>query len=108
MQLLTFPTIAVMLLATGAYSKCQMAGFNECKWWGSSPFCGSSKSAPGDTDSDGWLFVASTRTKNWDVLCREISESCCRDYGDGCLSGYKRLWCHDSESVMDDNVGVEL
>ncbi|RAH42549.1 uncharacterized protein BO95DRAFT_445948 [Aspergillus brunneoviolaceus CBS 621.78] len=85
-----------MLLATGAYSKCQMAGFNECKWWGSSPFCGSSRSAPGDTDSDGWLFVASTRTKNWDVLCREISESCCRDYGDGCLSGYKRLWCHDS------------
>jgi hypothetical protein len=79
-------------LVSGVASSCDNG---TCEWFGSAPFCGSSGANYGDKDSDGRTYIASTKdaTRSQIRDSGEISSSCFEDYGGGCITGYKRLWC---------------
>ncbi|KAM6515739.1 hypothetical protein FALCPG4_013952 [Fusarium falciforme] len=88
--------IAVLIAATGASANC-IESNEHCEWFGSSPFCGSTKSKYGDKDSSGRTLRWTTDGLNHGDFCRPggiLGEDCCIDYGYPCLSGYKRLWCY--------------
>ncbi|KAI9240544.1 MAG: hypothetical protein BYD32DRAFT_408101 [Podila humilis] len=77
----------------------KMGRYSDCAWFGSSPFCGSSDKKLSDSDEDGQL-VAWTNGVTIDGLCKTgygyqpvMSGGCCDNYGLGCGSGYKRLFC---------------
>ncbi|RSL94672.1 hypothetical protein CDV31_014225 [Fusarium ambrosium] len=90
--------IAVLIAATSASANCIQKNGEHCEWFGSSPFCGSSKSKYGDKDSAGRVLRHTTESFNCGHACSfehgYISEDCYIDYGYPCLSGYKRLWCY--------------
>ncbi|KAI9300526.1 hypothetical protein BJ944DRAFT_253035 [Cunninghamella echinulata] len=76
-----------------------VSAFYGCEWWGTAPSCGTSSSSIGDMDSEGRKFVASTKCQSAREVCWKMSHGgseygpCMEDYGRGCWSGYKRLWC---------------
>ncbi|KAE8162395.1 hypothetical protein BDV40DRAFT_300422 [Aspergillus tamarii] len=87
--------IAMTLFASGAFSYCHYNG-RKCFWDGSSPSCGSTSYKIGQTGEKGDQLVATTEFENHSAMCRRMerySSSCCEEYGNGCWSGYKRLWC---------------
>jgi hypothetical protein len=90
-------TIAVLIAATSASAKCIQDG-EHCEWFGSSPFCGSTKSDLWDKDSSGRVLRVTTKLSNCGKACLyqrgSISGDCYIDYGYTCISGYKRLWCY--------------
>lgn len=96
-------------IVPGAVADCRRNG-KHCQWFGSSPACGSSSSKFGDIDREGRKYIASTKEFNYGQICNESpdqrpdgefdgeypGQACCDDYGAGCVSGYKRLWCYES------------
>lgn len=102
-MLITKLIIATAAILPVAVADCTYSN-RECRWFGSSPGCGSSSSNYGEVDSEGRQYVLSTRDDNIGHICQDndverpddveyIGASCCDDYGVGCFSGYKRLWC---------------
>ncbi|KAL5617782.1 hypothetical protein FOVSG1_000004 [Fusarium oxysporum f. sp. vasinfectum] len=87
--------IAVLIAATSASANCIQKDGEHGEWFGSSPFCGSTKSKIWDKDSTGrYLRQTSKGTNSGKGDLYEgglISEDCFIDYGYPCLSGYKRL-----------------
>lgn len=83
---------------SGALSKCTYEG-SECEWFGSAPFCGSTDANIGDKDNEGRTLEDWTKEVNIHNLCDPgwgtLYGNCCDDYGSGCWSGYKRLWCRE-------------
>ncbi|KAI9155700.1 hypothetical protein HJFPF1_08289 [Paramyrothecium foliicola] len=110
----TMRFIAVVAVAASlvpeAIAYCVRDGRN-CEWFGSSPFCGSTSSPIGGTDSDGRTLVTWTKEKDIGSLCgsgpsENPGPDCCGDYGKGCLSGYKRLWCY--QLALHSKASVEI
>ncbi|PHH62683.1 hypothetical protein CDD81_6829 [Ophiocordyceps australis] len=78
-----------------------------CRWHGESPLCDR------DAHTIGFMtpqheLMASTRYDSISSLCSDAAEGnnpgadCCAQYGQGCLFGYKRLWCHVEPVVKTD------
>lgn len=97
-------TFAVLSLITHVSATCTLwrdsSLRRECEWYGTSPSCGTSSYSINERDEQGLILKATTE---WDsaYTLREsgdISCDCWEDYGAGCLSGYKRLWCGDWRS----------
>lgn len=77
-----------------------------CKWYGHAWFCGDTEHNLGDVvkpadDYARYKLVAWTK----DESIRQIRESinppnwpgfCAGEYGKGCWTGYKRLWCRET------------
>lgn len=119
-----FNTAVLVLSSTllsSVLASCKIAD-RHCKWYGESPICGETEYGLTDWDGDEQCMldplqkdsfvlvkISSNHTivvewtryedarelqgKNW------ISMSCLEDYGLGCATGYKRLWC--SEFLTD-------
>lgn len=68
---------------------------DSCEWFGSATDCGKTSRELGDFDDDGLELVEWTKEQSASDLrfLNRISTSCYNDYGNGCWSGYKRLWC---------------
>lgn len=93
--------VLTTLCATGALSlgkwECRQSGMI-CHWEGRSPSCGSTDKQLGfeEKRSDGtyklqeWTRDFSKKTLWYRNL---IDYDCQARYGEGCYSGYKRLWC---------------
>jgi hypothetical protein len=67
----------------------------KCSWYGTSPLCGSYPSSQlGNWDGKQQLYHW-TRYDSVDDLWKrnQITDSCYKDYGAACVSGWKRLWC---------------
>ncbi|KAH7111918.1 hypothetical protein B0J13DRAFT_569807 [Dactylonectria estremocensis] len=93
MRLINIVAFAVAF-SPGALAKCKGPWGQVCEWHGSAPFCGSSSASFGDVDSDGLTLVASSEKD--DLLNDLGGYDCTRDYGYGCWTGYKRLWCEET------------
>lgn len=94
MQLQLF-SIFALSMAGALADHCFYDG-RKCFWDGSSPGCGSTSFKIGEWGNNGDQLVASTEFQDRGEMCRRIerySSSCCEEYGNGCWSGYKRLWC---------------
>ncbi|KAJ5089725.1 hypothetical protein N7532_008409 [Penicillium argentinense] len=68
----------------------------DCHWEGTAPDCGTINHDIGYVDPAGRTLVGWTRGIALESFCdREKAGggNCCGDYGHGCQSGYKRLWC---------------
>lgn len=71
----------------------------DCDWWGTAPFCSSSGSSVGDKDDDNRELVITTEDLTRAAACYQIgfqsnfNNACLDAYGQGCITGYKRLWC---------------
>ncbi|KAE8152100.1 hypothetical protein BDV25DRAFT_138264 [Aspergillus avenaceus] len=91
--LLAITTLAAS--GTALAQKCTYNGYENCEWYGTAPFCGSTDYSVGDA-VNGRKLVASTEKQSQEALCYFADDSpdnCCRSYGAGCWSGYKQLWC---------------
>ena len=68
--------------------------YKDCYWSGRGPFCGSTNSE-GDDDGTGYKVVVTTQRYGSQQLLDYglISGDCYDDYGEGCASGYKSLFC---------------
>ena len=71
----------------------------DCKWFGTAPFCGSTSHAIGDKDGE-WELIDTTENQTRKAACyafgfpsEDTPNPCLDDYGEGCIIGYKRLWC---------------
>ncbi|CAO3648626.1 unnamed protein product [Cunninghamella echinulata] len=64
-----------------------------CSWDGSSPKCGETSANIGDC-YNGSRLIAWTKEDDIITLNERIG-NCKSVYGNGCWSGYKRLWCTD-------------
>ncbi|POR36399.1 Uncharacterized protein TPAR_03405 [Tolypocladium paradoxum] len=87
----------VASMASGVLSTCERHG-QKCDWEGTSPICGSTTHLIGDKDASGRTLVTWTKYENIGSLCGggenvNPGPNCCREYGAGCVTGYKRLWC---------------
>ena len=115
--------LATLLLSHAEAFNCYVRGtsFTECYWQGDAPGCGSTDQTPypyGKVQSDGKILAISTKDTTIGSLCNDspgevvMSGDCCSNYGAGCWSGYKRLWCRDpkgrapgSETTIADSRG---
>lgn len=67
----------------------------KCSWYGTSPACGSYPNQNlGDWDGKQQLYHW-TRYNSVDDIWKksQITDSCYKDYGAACITGWKRLWC---------------
>ena len=90
-----FQLALMSLFASSALSICNYDG-RSCFWDGSAPSCGSTSYKLRQTGEKGDELVATTEFESAGAMCERIkghSTSCCEEYGGGCWSGYKRLWC---------------
>ncbi|KAI8596251.1 hypothetical protein EDD21DRAFT_388832 [Dissophora ornata] len=72
-----------------------------CEWVGNSPGCGTTPSQLGATevvDGETWMLVDWTKGKD----AYHFSGDCRSEYGEGCWSGYKRLWCRCNRHVKEE------
>lgn len=85
------------VFASGALSKCTWQG-NQCEWFGTALSCDSTDAQLGDT-KDGWTLEDWTKELSIAKICDPgygtLYGDCCDDYGAGCWTGYKRLWCKE-------------
>lgn len=73
----------------------------ECKWYGTAPFCGESAHSVNDKNQGtGEQLIVTTEEMNRVQACYKVGwpselqdNPCLDDYGSGCITGYKRLWC---------------
>lgn len=69
----------------------------DCEWFGSSPGCGGTGSSIGDFDDEGRELIMTTQHQDAADACERLVgyySECREDYGNGCWTGYKRLWCY--------------
>jgi hypothetical protein len=100
MRFTDIAAIAVCLLPGLSAADC-IRDSQMCEWYGSWPNCGDTSANIGDVDEPtGTKLVTWTKDEDRNPLCRLASEDplnpgsfCCSDYGAGCITGYKRLWC---------------
>ncbi|KAE8154877.1 hypothetical protein BDV25DRAFT_135519 [Aspergillus avenaceus] len=92
-------TMSLGALFIGNAMACDTAAnaWRDCEWFGTAPSCGWTNNEIGDT-VDGWTLADWTKDKSSTAFCyKEQNQgsygNCCGEYGSGCLSGYKRLWC---------------
>lgn len=71
----------------------------DCAWFGTAPICGSTSHSVGDVDEE-WKLIDTTEEKTRAAACYKMGfpseiepNPCLDDYGEGCITGYKRLWC---------------
>ncbi|KAE8154879.1 hypothetical protein BDV25DRAFT_135521 [Aspergillus avenaceus] len=95
-----FLALSLGTLFIGKTLACEAAGGTKknCEWFGTAPACGYTNNEIGDK-VDGWTLVDWTKDKTSNAYCYNekhvLYGTCCGEYGSGCLSGYKRLWCKD-------------
>ncbi|KAH9212798.1 hypothetical protein DL95DRAFT_463628 [Leptodontidium sp. 2 PMI_412] len=78
-----------------------------CEWYGEPWDCGSTSKSIGDWDDEGQQLVAWTKYVARSRLWGTISDDCYYDYGEGCPTGYKRLWCKGESSDEGLDEGSE-
>jgi hypothetical protein len=85
----------------GALANFPAAGGRDCEWFGGSIICGSSGASVGDRDAEGRQLVVTTEDQTRLAACYAVGypsglrdNPCLDQYGAGCLTGYKRLWCY--------------
>ncbi|RAH49323.1 uncharacterized protein BO95DRAFT_479560 [Aspergillus brunneoviolaceus CBS 621.78] len=93
-------TILPLLSLIEGIEACYTGDHNNCNWEGSAPACGTSPDHVGTEDAQGRTFVATTEFGTARYFCdwergQPRGGDCCQAYGNGCWSGYKRLWCAD-------------
>ncbi|RMJ17167.1 hypothetical protein BHE90_001913 [Fusarium euwallaceae] len=96
-------TLTMAILARGALAGCTFHN-RKCEWVGTAPFCGHHADHGGhlgiDPPHQGWLTATDTEDENIDELYeRKGSEfkECYNDYGKGCWTGYKALYCDHND-----------
>ena len=95
-------TITMAILARGALADCTFRR-SKCQWVGTAPFCGHHADHGGhlgiDPPHQGWLTATDTEDESISELYdRKGSDfkDCYNDYGKGCFTGYKALYCEPS------------
>jgi hypothetical protein len=100
MRLSTVTAFGLCLLSGLSEASCTFNG-RACKWYGTPLGCGVTSSQIGNT-VDGETLISWTKELSLNTLCNGTPDrhptdwpgvDCCSDYGAGCLTGYKRLWC---------------
>lgn len=83
----------------GALAEFESKSGRSCTWFGTSPLCGETEHAIDDV-VDGWLLLDTTENYSRAAACysqgypsEREPNPCLDDYGEGCVTGYKRLWC---------------
>ena len=108
MQLQIFSIFALSM--SGALAGCTYNG-RKCFWDGSSPGCGSTSFKIGEWGHAGDELVATTEFENASEMCLRISpfsSSCCEEYGNGCWTGYKRLWCKKIGEICESGTPCNI
>ncbi|OQE15727.1 hypothetical protein PENSTE_c027G02706 [Penicillium steckii] len=97
--------ISFAALFSGVSAGCAYNQYHwDCEWRGDSPSCGTTYHELGTTDEDGWELVDWTKDASLNQIRSRLGY--CKDsYGNGCWSGYKRLWCKSNSSP--DYIGDE-
>lgn len=101
--------------STALVSACNFLDIGQdCTWEGTAPNCGTIDHDIGYLDPSGRTLVDWTRGSSLEAFCaaeKRNGGNCCGDYGHGCVSGYKRLWCkkyrsdnlaHHVGGIVDD------
>ncbi|KAK4226015.1 hypothetical protein QBC38DRAFT_500757 [Podospora fimiseda] len=71
-----------------------------CQWAGTAPFCGQHKDRADsvciDSPDPSYICFTGTQDESAKELRQRLGskfENCYQDYGKGCFSGYKELYC---------------
>lgn len=111
MRLYTAAATALFLTSSLVAGACDFLDIGtDCHWEGTAPSCGTVDHAIGYYDPAGRTLVDWTRESSLEAFCAQEKNgkgNCCADYGHGCMSGYKRLWCKNYHmNRVEDHVGA--